>query len=439
MAEEKETQQSSQADAGENKEKESQEAAKEKEKEKEKNEHKGKKSKKGGGPRNKFVRAVAKALKAVGQAIVKVFIWIVSAIASIGWPVFLILGIVIIIVIIVAAVVSYTSSKFNGDYQNGLYSPGFGVKGDAFYGERYLYYDSEFSSNEMSDIYKEFTYNILKDVNDNYYHVNISFAADANNNDSIYNITYDYAMALSGSSHQDYSLNYHTNMIDHYGFTLAESETVISKMSNYLVTNNMVSGVTQEQLALKIKEKFDSDYSYMKNVCSKIVIKDYLFEDAESGLKELPKKNYFGMVFMPNKEVTIKETAFTLILDNTRTANVAVKIKNAAQPPETIEEAEADETWFVDGEIKTTLDVNLEEYQVAQFGAIDTNNINYLAEGKSLFTMLREDKFETYFNNTLGDYSEQALLENIKTNNYLYLDIDADSYFVVADIYSEYE
>ncbi len=413
--------------------------------ESEKNTKRNKKKKQNKEAKNKLKKKSAKAmkemLKAIGKAIWAVIKWIGTILASLGWWVWLIILVVIIVIVIVVAITSYASAMFNGEYQNGLYSPGLGVKGDAFYGERYLYYDSAYSSEEMSGIYKEFTYNILRDVNeDSNYTISISFAIEPNNNQAINNITYSYAKALSGSNNEEYSLNYHTNLIDHYGFTELETQTVIANMSNYLVSNGLVGGgVTQEALALKIREVFDADYRYMKNVCSKIIIKDYLFEDAESGLKELPKKNYFGMVFMPNKDVTITDSAFVAILDNTRTADIAVKYKEGALPPETIEEATADETWFVDGKIDVSLDVDLSEYPLSIFEAIDENNINYLAEGKSLFTMLRENTFETYFNDTLGDYSEQALLENIKANNYIYLDIDADSYFIITDSYSEYE
>ena len=387
---------------------------------------------------------VKNSLTAIGDYFKKIFVSLgkklLTFIVAFSVPILLVIGIVLFFVIIIAAVISLLVTSTTGLYQDGLYSSSAGAQGDCFYGERYFYIDYAYSAGEIADIYEEFTYNLLKDANDhNVLSVSIDFSKKYGEISHIVNISTDFAKSISSRNDVGQSIEYYTIGIDHYGLEIDESNQFIETMASYLKTNNLISveKLTAETLLKALY--LSSDYAYMRNVCSRIIIRDYLFDGDEAGLENLPKKNYLGMTFMQNKDMTINGGGFVFILDSGMTASASVCYVNEDGDVSEIDSAEADETWF-DGTATTLFDVDLSSSPVKEFRAFDGDNQQYLQEGKSLFQIFRDGKYFEFFNNIDGDYSFENIINHINTDSYIYIkaEVSPDGYYIVADAMLDY-
>ena len=210
---------------------------------------------------------------------------------------------------------------------------------------------------------------------------------------------------------------------------------MLQNITDYLINNNLVT-TSKANLLAKIKTSYNEEFAYMKNVCKKILIKDYILEAGET-VSDITKENYFGFVYMPKKAVTLKSTSFMFVVDDEQEVNLKLGYTNGVDDV-SLEEAVADSSWFVNGMMDKALEcTKTNEYIMNPFTAIDTNDLNYLAEEKTLFQILRDNKFETYFKNTNGDYSEETLLKNVNTGNYIYMQMSAEAPYNFAEAFAE--
>ena len=175
----------------------------------------------------------------------------------------------------------------------------------------------------------------------------------------------------------------------------------------------------------------------MKNVCSKVIIKDYLLEDENSTLK-LNKENYLAGIFMPKKSTTISQTEFIYKVDENKTVKSNISFVGA-ENKDVLSTANVDSSWF---------NVTAQQAQIYEFAtpitletftAIDTSNMQYLTEAKTLFEIIKDGKYNIYFSNNDNDYSNETLLLKVNSVNYLMLDFESTSEFNFIDFYIEYE
>ncbi len=384
-----------------------------------------------------MLKAFLQFLKAAGKAILALLKWLIGIIVAYWW-VFLIIAAVIIVLVAVIAVVSWVYSA-DYDKENGTVSSVGGVTGDSFYGTRFMYYDKNYTSQDLANTYLEFTYNILKEVNKTAT-ISIDFSTSYETNTQINAICLSFASALSGGT--ETQLYAHTAVIDHYGFTNSEKDIVLENIANY-VTSKGYTSMNEESTLAKLKTAYDAEMAYMKNVCKKILIKDYILDEGEY-TTNIPKKDYFGFVYMPKQMVTLEKTAFIFVVDEGK--QVQTKVMYSDGMGQTVlEEATADSTWFVNGMMEKALNVeDSPNYTLNEFTAIDTSNLTYLEEGKTLFQILRDGRFETYFKNIniedlnknkteTEDGTNEILLKNINTGNCMYVQMGADAPFNIAE------
>ena len=394
-------------------------------------------------------KKTAAKLKKLAKAIHSIISAIFTFIAAFWWLILIVLVIVLIVGVVVMAVNMGVSTVVNGMYENGKYTPGGGAMGDKFYGERYLYYDNQFSGLEISDTYTQICYNLIKKTIDDEIVVINNFAQSPADSLQVAEISLDFAKSISSLNDDGMSITYYINGIDHYGLTETESELFLNKVTDYLVTYKK-STVSRGDIYNTIKNAFDLDYQYMTNVCKKIIIKDYIFDSEFSGVKEIEAKNYGGIVFMPKEDITIKDVEFGFIIAqgynvnanyyNVQNEDITV-LETTSDNQTSTDAVTADSSWFEDGMIQKGLDVKPTEYPLAKFNALDENNLNYLSSGVSLFKLLKDNKFITYFNNIEISYetSIETLLQNVNTNSYQFLKCDSDAYYIVADVFTVYE
>ena len=89
---------------------------------------------------------------------------------------------------------------------------------------------------------------------------------------------------------------------------------------------------------------------------------------------------------------------------------------------------------FVDEDFKKMFECNDINQNVSLFNAIDIQNVEYLQTKKTVFDLLRDDKYNIYFKEiTDKDYSAINLLQNIKQDKYLYLETSSIENFNIVE------
>lgn len=386
-----------------------------------------------------IMKTMIKLLKLAFKVVATIAKWVVTIISSL-LPVLLPIIIVIVIVATVAVAISYF---FGGGYDSskGTVSSFGGVASDKFYGERFFYYDNEFTTNDLANVYLSFTHNILQDVENNAslgINLEIDFTTNYAESEKIASITKAYACKLAKKDSSATLLEC-TSEIKYYGFTPEQENIVFTSMAEYIY-NQGISSQEEDNIEHAIKTIYESDsynYSYMKNVCKKILIKDYLCNE-EGHISNVERKNYFGLVFMQKQNVVINTTNIAVIVEGEGTVDISVNY-NGNENNVNIETDTADSSWYVDGIAETVVECDLSDYVLNKFTAIDEQDIEYLKNGKTLFEILKDEKFNLFFKDTAKDYSEEKLLQNINTNNYVYVGTKSNSQFNIIDLVTEYE
>ncbi len=388
----------------------------------------------------RILKAMLKIIKMALKVVAKFLRWIFSFIAAN----FAIVVPILLVIIVVAVIVYGLFNMFSGGYDNGskTLSPISGIKGNAFYGQRYLYYDETYTTNDLANVYLNFTYDILKELN-NYegVQVKLDFTKAHNlleNRDKVNNITLSYAIALANKE-AGATLLECTKDIQKYGFESAQKDVVLTTIGEYVFDNELVVGLAEDVIIQKLNEIYDkanSSFAYMKNVCKKILIKDYLC-DGENGITNIQQKKYFGVVYMPKQDVTIKSTNIAIKVDEGATVDITMKNINEGSINE-INSAVADSSWFNGGVFGNAFTCELKDYPISKFTAIDEENFSYLNQEKTLFQILKDGKLSVYFNEGIENFDEQTLMENFKSKDYLYLTLNSSDSFNVADIITEY-
>lgn len=398
----------------------------------------------------KMKQGASKAFNKVKSAITKLGSKLVAN--PLFWKIVLIILAVLLGAIIIAVFVSAILSLFVVDSynkENGTISSLYGISGDKFYGARMLYKDDEKASVEIKDNYLKCTYSLLKDISQNGITFTFSLDEDYSKNENIIKIATNFASSLVNKQElaksseyvsTDYSLEQSTVIIDHYGFKNDEVVLVLESIAKTIKDNNYVENTIQESTVLsKLQVEFAKEaYSSYKNVCDKIFVLDYIFNSEDSTLENLQKKDYVGFVYMPKQDVTIKTASFVFVVDGGYGTNVTFN-KTTNSITETIKPTtNVDITWYDDGDFKILYEDDEFNENISQFTAINGGNINELSTDISIYSMLANNLYLTYFKQFEGEISAENLLQNINSNNYVYLQFDSQFAFNFAEYIVEY-
>ena len=176
----------------------------------------------------------------------------------------------------------------------------------------------------------------------------------------------------------------------------------------------------------------------MKNVCAKVLIKDYILETEDAFAQDIKKENYFGFIYMPKEDVIIKSTSLIFVVDENKTVDIVANYNSGTEITQLAENT-AEPSWFNGGIADKSFDCTLDNYIIKSFTAIDTSDVNYLNTEKSLFQIMKDGKFNIYFKDDTNALDAQELLKNVKTdNNYFYVQMNSDTSFNMAEGMVEY-
>lgn len=374
-------------------------------------------------------KVAAKVASKTGQAAAKTAS--MSLLANpVFWKVVLVVVIVLVIVFVVvlfvagiiSAVVFYFT-KSDYDPKNGTLSSVYGIYGDNFYGARFVYKDDNAASLEIQENYLKLTYNLLNDTK-NQIGLNISLSADYASDENILEITTDYANALVKNENAELTIVQCANIIDHFGFTDEEIVIVFDSIANTISENSWASS-NKTNIKATLQNQFkDEKFSSYKNVTPKIYVWDYILDGKDDSLKKLPRKDYYGFIFMPKQDTKMTFASFIFVVDQGYGVDVCLKHKTSEQSEPTAlgDVVNANVTWFDNQHTQKFYECDFDA-NLNTFEAIDSNNTKALTTPTSIYTMLGNGIYSNYFNET-ENYDGLTLIENVATTNYIYLELN---------------
>ncbi len=345
-------------------------------------------------------------------------------------------ALILLLIICVISILSYIIPNLFPDQSNNLESM-FGVSGEDFYGIRTVYKDDEKAGYTIIEDCVELVENGIAEAK-----TITSISGTGGSANGTLEITismpdeeYDYSTFDENSFSSQYGVLYSTifdiakevykvdnstsfagsnivecvNGILYFGFdqTIMESvddiiSTAISNNSNFVVDGE--GSVSKTDVDNQISSKLTALYSQDKyNIrTEKLFVKDYIFEDDESKMKGAEKQNFVAFIFMPKNNVTFKKLSFTA--SATSLEGLEIKVTNNGEEiklnkdNQNLADAETSQAYIYQTGLFFSEQCNA-------FTDIDTNNLNALSSGLSLF-----DIVETVSNYSL--YLESVTSEN---------------------------
>lgn len=246
-----------------------------------------------------------------------------------------------------------------------------GVTGKDFYGVRMVYKDDEQASKQIIQEYVgliEYSVNQVEaiasmQIEDETYdeisiHVNITLPDDydySNFNEATFATEYadvnelllqitekSFLMDNTGATVPT-SILERTAALQYFGYT-AELKADISELISEYISNNYTftckagdqGVVTSDQIKTKIETDLNTKLGTKIQAIrtEKLFIKDYIFENDDDKMENIPEKNYVSMIFMPKKNVNFESVKlvvskadlnnFTITCDNNG-SNVGLK------------------------------------------------------------------------------------------------------------------
>lgn len=387
-----------------------------------------------------MAKKVAKAVKALAKLILKglkllakMIKWLATLIGPWG---IIIAIIVVVIAAICAVVVAMVVQTYGGGYDadSQTMTSYHGIAGDSFYGGRAFYYDNQESSKMLSESYTDFTTQILYDMK--YYGISIAFESESNieKGNTINKATLDYANILASTSGTD--LLTATKSIDHFGFRETgdrnEKDIVLKSLAS-TIKNKYSQDYSKVLEALE--DAYEDNFGYMKKVCSKILVKDYLL-NSEDERFTLEKKHYISFIYMPKQEVTINSLTYAYKVDGTQKLNSKL-IYTKNSDSKTLVESNIDSSWY-DGVANETQEYII-PITLGAFTEIGAK-ANTFKTPISIFELRTNDEYSELFNGVDDniEIDRTNIPETITSSERLMLEFDTDASFNFIDILAQY-
>ena len=390
----------------------------------------------------KVGQAVKKVAKAVGKAIKKAAKAVLKLMKNpLFWKILLIVLIVLLCIALIAGIVVLILGIFDYDAydkENALISAPYGIAGDSFYGARYIYEDKQAAALELEDYYLKPSYEILDDVDNTANLVTYTLSADYKTDETTALVAKDFVNALAQTTNLE--LVSAAENIQHFGLSSEDWTLVIDSVASTIANNWLGSGKSEADIETAVQNATSgSDYANYSKIYSTYFVWDYILDGKSDTIKNVPKKNYVGYIYMPKKEVMLESISYVFIVDGGYGAEVQIKHKTGSGSIEQIGETQtALVDWYVDDELEKWIEYNDVNRTITTFEAINSGNLTALTTATSVHSLINSGAYSNYFNDTLNDYSSQALLENVKANNYFYLQMSSLQTYNFADYIIEY-
>lgn len=352
-----------------------------------------------------------------------------------GWWIVLIILAVILVIVVIVSIVAYFQAKTDPDnMKSNEY-----VTSEYFYGTRSVYIDEQTLTDSLQLSYKQYVIDVITNIETNNPEVDIiitlpnldennilnnSTPIDENITDMSIGIANIIATGSSDSKYSDFSVLY--SKIDYFGLTQNQGEKVNTFLIEYFTTNTdlITSSSGEPNINQLINSAVSSpELQYIYNRCEKVMIKDEIA--SEKGLENIEQRQYVASIYMPNKNIIIENSTYTIA---SFYDSFSVKAK-------LIEENGGTQTIHSDKSILNKADitagVNYGKVNLNTFTSIDTENIEAFSSGLSLFDALKmSENYKQYFTQ---DAETQIYSWKPTDSSLLYFTYEADKMFIFTD------
>lgn len=349
--------------------------------------------------------------------------------------------IILLIIIIAASAGAAVGAKTNPE--NMTSNPS--ITNEYFYGTRSVYIDEQALMSELELSYKEYVIDIIDEIDEQNSNITINIVLpelaegetltndiDLDNHIDTKIVPAIASIVATGntnSSDVDFSELY--QLIDYFGLTSEQVNSVKSFLSEYFTTNNIITSADTINIESIVNSAIESDaLSYMYNLCEKVMIKDEI--GTEDGLSGIEIRNYIASIYMPNKDIYIVRSSYSIYGGSDEFTNSYKLIEeNNGKTTIHAEKEVVGESDIVDGCTDTI--------ELKQFTSINPDNLNLFGSGVSLFKAIRLTP-EGY------QYFQQIETQNSDKNtitiytwkptdaSMLYLTFDANSSFIFTEM-----
>lgn len=373
-----------------------------------------------------------------------------SMVTSFGSSGLMVIGIIVGVVLIVAIIMSllpqWLVEKMFGvtiSEEDGLPELGgseFGITGEDFYGARVIYKNNEKATTTIIEDYVELvetsitkaqsittitkddkTFEIAVTINltipsEDFKYEDFNEEQFKSSYSDLYDVIYNIAKTTykidNSTDFTGTSLVECVDGIKHFGYNetimnavketddtekVSVMDLVLGKSSFGITKNPTIEDgetlptVEKADIDAKIKEELTTVYGDTKynQRTEKLFIKDVILENSDSKIKNLGEENFVAFIFMPKTNVTFNSISFTIAADSLK--DYTLKLTNNGNEIS----LEKDDSMKVESsEIYFYLsDENLNE-SVNTFNDIDTNKLNALSAGVSLFDIVENKELD---------------------------------------------
>jgi len=347
---------------------------------------------KGGGAKDatkdKAKEAAKQAAKKAGKAVKKAMLHLIKFLFTppILWFTLAVIAIALIIALILLIVAMATSAaggaEANMDPANGTFGTSLGITGDMFYGARYIYLDPEKSQQDLKDYYLAFSEDFLEQI---YTIGNIDLNVNVDQENATLEMSKMIAKAVSGST-EELTLEEYIVLVDHFGYTNLELETIQENLVDYVDSNQNTLLLIQEEYSGNLKDDLTSTFTTTfanYNVTSPLYyVKDVILEDSpEAMIPSQDPKNYIAFMFMPRKEVYMGNSSYAFYFPegDITIENYATQVQFDFIPVVDGEEVvyyttTADPSWWQDNTSQKLAEVSFSTpYLLNEFTSIDAS------------------------------------------------------------------
>lgn len=330
-------------------------------------------------------KALKKAGKAVAKAASKAFLALIKFLFVPPVLYFTLAVIAIILIILLFCLIFGGGSEYaNVDTANGIFGTSKGITGDNFYGARAIYYNPAQAQADLKDYYYAFGEDFLDNI-DEMEHINIKINIDLENTTSEMGKL--IAKAVSGSS-DDLAIENYLTLIDHFGYTNLELDSIQESFVDYVETNKETildisedyEGDLNTDLNTVFETKYEAADSYYNVTAPLYYVTDILLEPTKESMipSQVPKNNV-ALIYMPRKAVGFSSTSYMFYFPEEEREGYAtsvqldfIKVENGSET--ILYNNTADSSWWQDDQAKNTAEIEAINTALSTFLSIDLSN-----------------------------------------------------------------
>lgn len=347
----------------------------------------------------------------------------------------------------------------DGTPNNGLSST-FGITGEQFYGARLVYTDEEESKADMLNNFAGIlgevesaveTANGNIDITINLpsedYYLTLDETAFSTEYPDAYQIMFDLSSLIAENDLIEgevlgTTMSENLDLIKYFGYNSELTPEMASIISEYINTNDLYTIVnsdettdtsTYENLITSETLNVLSEEKYNVRT-EKLYVKDYILEGGNT-MQNIPKENYKYMIFMPKQNVTFTYLSFVFVDIDYSNFNLTLQGENS-----TIDYTSLLFTTEEDGGVSYLFESSYGiSVSASTFTDIDTNNLNALSEGLSIYDIVNSELNSDIYLTDLAVEEIVTADSNIKTVkiNGVYAQFNSDNAFYFMEYMTE--